>query len=53
MDGTSDTMTRRERPFLLFDAGVPATLFTAVCPPGDTTNVHCYSIANQLARPAA
>ena len=52
-DGIADSMIRRERPFLLFDAGVPTTLFTAVCPPGDTTNAHCYSIANPLATPAA
>ena len=27
------------------------TANTAVCPPGDTANAHCYSIANPLALP--
>lgn len=44
-----DRMQRRERPFLLHDEdGAPTHLYTAVCPPGDTTNSECYTIVNPL-----
>ena len=44
-----DLMQRRERPFLLHDAGgAPTHLYTAVCPPGDVANAECYTIVNPL-----
>jgi hypothetical protein len=48
-NGSSDVMTRRERPFVLFGSdGKPEVLYTAVSPPGDTHNTNCYTIANPL-----
>ena len=42
-------MVRRERPSLPFDdAGDPAVLFTAVCPPGDKSNSFCFTTGNAV-----